>query len=170
MSRTLRIIVICVLVACIGIAGLIIVRRIIVPSFTAVDGDYKYQFHRVDNDNEWKEFKVKYKGVDYCKDCHSEQYKAVVSSRHAKVQCENCHGPAMDHPENPAKLSLDKTRELCLRCHSNLPYRPSAYAELPKGPIELKMQDPDGHNPGVECIMCHSVHKADFISAGAPSR
>ncbi|MCI0469793.1 MAG: cytochrome c3 family protein [Nitrospirae bacterium] len=142
---------------------ILIVRAIIAPSdFRAANGDYKYQWHRISNEEEWKNFKVKYQGRDYCKDCHAVQYNQMTASRHALVQCENCHGPAVEHPVSPAKLSIDKSRELCLRCHARLPYRPAAYAGLSGGAIPLKMQNPDEHNPGVECIICHDVHKAGF--------
>ncbi|MDI6801226.1 MAG: cytochrome c3 family protein [Thermodesulfovibrionales bacterium] len=148
----------------IGLVALIlVVRAIIVPAdFQAKNGDYKYQWHRVGNEEDWKNFKVKYQGRDYCKDCHSAQYGQATSSKHALVQCENCHGPAIEHPVNPAKLTIDKSRELCLRCHAKLPYRPAVYAGLPAGPIPLKMQDGEQHNPGIECVTCHDVHRAGF--------
>jgi predicted CXXCH cytochrome family protein len=98
-------------------------------------------------------------------DCHSEQYEMIKESKHAKIQCENCHGPAIEHPANPEKLTIDTKRELCLRCHAKLPYRPEVYSELSTGPIPLKMQDPDEHNPGTECITCHDVHMAGFNGA-----
>lgn len=137
-------------------------RKILTPSFQAVDGDFRYQWHRVDNEKEWKDFPVKYKGAAYCKECHAEQYAKITISRHAKVQCENCHNPAVEHPSNPMKLAVDRSRELCLRCHSSLPYRPAVYAELPKGTLQLKMKNPEDHNPGVECVICHSPHDAGF--------
>ncbi|MDP2277261.1 MAG: cytochrome c3 family protein [Nitrospirota bacterium] len=149
-------------IAVAGFGGLIAVRKALVPSFQAVDGDYRYQWHRVDNEKEWKDFPVKYKGAGYCKDCHAGQYAKITASRHAKVQCENCHNPAVNHPDNPPKLAVDRSRELCLRCHSSLPYRPVVYVELPKGAVQLKMKNPDEHNPGVECVTCHNPHNAGF--------
>ncbi len=140
-----------------------IARAIFVPNdFKAANGDYKYQWHRVSNEEEWKNFKVKYQSRKYCEDCHTDQFEFIKASKHAMVQCENCHEPAIEHPENPEKLTIDRSRDLCLRCHAKLPYRPSTYAQLPTGPIELKMQDPDEHNPEYECVECHDVHKADF--------
>jgi predicted CXXCH cytochrome family protein len=146
------------------IAGIIGARMIFVPSFTSANDDFRYQWHRVANQEEWKAFKVKYQGSESCKDCHTDQYNAVAASVHAKVSCESCHGPAIDHPDNPAKLAIDKSKDLCLRCHTNLPYRAGQYKELPKGAIQLKMVSPDEHNPGtgVQCIACHDAHKAAF--------
>lgn len=142
------------------VAGLVGARTIIAPSFTAANGDYRYQWHRADNEQEWKATKVKYQGSSYCKDCHSGQVDTIAASVHAKVQCENCHGAAVDHPDNPTKLSIDKSRALCLRCHSGLPYRPGKYAELPDKELQLKMVHPDEHNTDMECTTCHDPHKA----------
>lgn len=144
---------------------LLVVRAFIVPSdFIAKNDDYKYQWHRAGNEEEWKNFKVKHQGMDYCKDCHAQQYSKVTASRHALVQCESCHEPAVEHPVNPQKLKIDRSRDLCLRCHSKLPYRPVNYAELPSGTIQLKMLYPEQHNPGVECTICHDAHAAGFKS------
>lgn len=151
-----------VIIIIVAVAGTIGARMIIAPSFKAVDGDYRYQWHRVANEQEWKDIKVKYRSSTYCKDCHLEQFNKVTASMHAKVECENCHGPAIDHPDNPIKLSSDKSRGLCLRCHSDLPYRQGKYSELPKREIQLKMIDPDNHNPDMECIACHNPHKTGF--------
>lgn len=153
-----------VVLAVVGL--LLVVRGFIVPSdFQAKNGDYKYQWHRGGNEDEWKNFKVKHQGRDYCKDCHSGQYGDVIASKHAMVQCENCHGPAIEHPDNPQKLTIDRSRQLCLRCHAKLPYRPAIYTGLASGPIPLKTQDGEQHNPGIECVACHDVHKAGFKGA-----
>jgi predicted CXXCH cytochrome family protein len=151
-----------VVITILGIAGITGARMIIAPSFKAANNDYRYQWHRVANEQEWKEFKVKYRGSSYCKDCHTQQFKEVGASLHAKVSCESCHGPAINHPDNPARLTIDNSRSLCLRCHSDLPYRRTQYSELPKGEIKLKMVDPDIHNPEMECIACHNPHKTDI--------
>ena len=88
----------------------------------------------------------------YCKTCHSDKYESIEKTPHAIIQCENCHGPALGHPENPAKLAIDKSRGLCLRCHSYLPYPTSNRANI-------RGIDPDRHNAGIECVMCHNPHK-----------
>jgi len=146
-----------------SIAGLVpVARSFIVPSFKAVDGDMMYQWHRVANEAEQKSVEVKYQGSDYCEACHPDIYQKIKASKHALVQCENCHGPAVKHPEAPQKLVIDQRRESCLRCHSNLPYRQKEYAGLSTGPIPMKMVDPNQHNPGTECTVCHDVHSAGF--------
>lgn len=153
-----------VVITILTMAGVIGARMVIVPSFAPANNDYRYQWHRVANQQEWRDYKVKYQGSAYCQDCHTEQYKKISASVHANIQCENCHGAAIDHPENPQKLVIDRSRELCLRCHSYLPYRPSEYKEFQKRAIKLMMVNPDEHYPGdnMQCISCHDPHKADF--------
>ncbi|GAB4416738.1 MAG: cytochrome c [Thermodesulfovibrionales bacterium] len=138
----------------IGIVALVlIVREFVVPKdFGVYERGYMYSWHRRSNEDEWKAFKVKYRSSEYCKDCHSDKYSSIMQTPHAIIQCENCHGPTIDHPENPPKLSIDKRRELCLRCHSYLPYPTSNRANI-------RGVDPDRHNPGIECVMCHNPHK-----------
>lgn len=132
---------------------ILIVRYFYVPAnFGIQERGYMYGLHNKDNEQFWKDFKVKYKGSEYCKDCHNDKYDSISKTPHAIIQCENCHGPAIDHPENPQKLTVDKSREQCLRCHSYLPYPTSDRSKI-------RGIDPDSHNPGTECVMCHNPHK-----------
>ncbi len=142
------------LYAIIGIiAFVLIIRAIVVPEeFGAHERGYMYGWYNKANESFWKEFKVKYKGRDYCKDCHTDKYSSIIHTPHAIIQCENCHGPAIDHPENPQKLDIDRSREQCLRCHSFLPYPQS-------NRFNIRGIDPDKHNSGIECVMCHNPHK-----------
>ena len=89
--------------------------------------------------------------VEYCKGCHEDKVTSLQSSPHTIIPCEDCHGPAMDHPDNPPKLTIDKSREMCLRCHAFLPYPTS-------GRAVINGIDPEKHNPGVECVSCHNPH------------
>ncbi len=143
------------LYAVIGLVVLIlIVRELYVPKdFGSHERGYMYGWHRKGNEDEWKAFKVKYQfNNEYCKDCHSDKYETLMRSPHAVINCENCHGPAMEHPSDPTKLKIDKSREQCLRCHYSLPYPTS-------GRANIRGVDPEKHNPGVECSICHNPHK-----------
>jgi hypothetical protein len=134
----------------------LIVRFFYVPKdFGIHERGYMYGWHRKSNEEEWKQVKVKYQGMEYCKDCHPDNYKNLMGSPHAIIQCENCHGPAIDHPLEPLKLSIDRSRELCLRCHTYLPYPTSNRSNI-------RGIDPDKHNPGIECSMCHNPHKPNY--------
>lgn len=161
----------------IGIIAFILVARVIlVPSdFKVHNGDYKYQWYRSDAVDDWKAFPVGHRGRDFCKQCHSDKIEIVAEAGHAKVQCENCHvlyeveAEQKGHPidlkadfEYQLDIGINRSRELCKRCHAQLPYRPEIYSGFETGPIQFKMIDPEKHNPGIECSMCHDVHRTGF--------
>ncbi len=143
------------LVVFLAVAGAILIARtIVVPKdFGIHERGYMYGWYRTGNVNEWASVKMKYQGKEYCQDCHAEEEKQNLSSHHKIIQCENCHGPAVEHPSDPPKLAIDKSRGLCLRCHTALAYPTSKRAEL-------KGIDPEQHNPGLECVGCHNPHTA----------
>ncbi|NOZ24982.1 MAG: cytochrome C [Nitrospirae bacterium] len=136
---------------------LILVARFVIvpPDFGIQERGFMYGYHRKSNEDDWKAFKVKYKTRKYCKDCHPDKYEPIMSSKHRIIQCENCHGPAVDHPEDPPKLVVDKSRSLCIRCHARLLYPRTERAKI-------KGIDPEEHNAGMECSMCHNPHKPDM--------
>ncbi len=138
----------------IGIVVLILIaRQYLVPKgFGIHERGYMYGWYNKNNEEYWKNITVKYRSVEYCKDCHTDKFSMIMQTPHAIIQCENCHGPAMDHPSNPPKLAVDKSRAQCLRCHYPLPYPTSARANI-------RGIDPEKHNPGIECSMCHNPHK-----------
>ena len=131
-------------------------RQFIVPSdFGVGERGFMYSYHRLSNDDEWKAFKVKYRSKEYCKECHEDQYESNMASKHRIIQCENCHGAAIDHPEDPEALDIDTSRDLCIRCHSYLPY-----PDNPRG--DINGIDPEEHNVDEECVMCHDPHEPDI--------
>ncbi len=144
------------IVALIAIALLLIARAIMVPDDFGVHGDsFTYNFYRKGSINDWKEMEVKYKGKAYCVECHEEKVEENLSSPHRIIQCENCHGPARNHPDDPEFLEIVSKRDLCLRCHDLLPYPNSLRGEI----IGI---DPDEHNAGSQCIECHNPHNPDL--------
>jgi predicted CXXCH cytochrome family protein len=138
-----------------AVAGIILIARIfLVPDdFKIHEKGYTYGWYRSADVEEWKSVSIKYQTGEYCQACHSEQGKKVLSSPHKMIECENCHGPALAHPSNPPKLTLDRSRALCLRCHTYLAYPTSQRSGI-------KGIDPDRHNPEVECVLCHNSHEA----------
>lgn len=135
------------------IAVILIAQFLYVPKdFGVHERGYMYGWYRQGNVEEWSNnIKVKYQGTEYCKECHPENYDSIMLTPHAIIECENCHGPAVEHPAEPLKLVIDRTRDQCLRCHSLLPYPTS-------GRAAIKGVDPDEHNADIECISCHNPH------------
>lgn len=143
-------------VAILLVIALLIARELYVPDDFGVNGrNFTYGFHRKGNIDDWKAVKVKYRGREYCQECHEENFQANGASKHRIIQCENCHGPAVDHPDAPEKLTIDRSRALCLRCHAALNYPGSHRSELPAVP-------PVEHNPATACAECHDPHKPDL--------
>ncbi len=136
----------------IGIAALLVVRHFMVPSDFGVHGrNFTYGFYRLSNVDDWKNLKVKYRGKEYCRECHEEKVEENLSSPHSIIECENCHGPAVDHPDDPETLPIERSRSLCLRCHAYLPYPESNRADIPS-------IDSGEHNPDENCVECHNPH------------
>ena len=133
-----------------------VARYFMVPSdFGIQERGFTYGFHRKSDESEWASIKAKYKGRDYCKSCHADKYRSIMNSKHRIIQCENCHGPALNHPVNPPKLVIDRKRALCLRCHTYLPYPGSQRSRI-------EGINPAKHNPGISCVECHNPHKPDL--------
>lgn len=140
-------------VAIAGVALLLTARHFYVPDDFGVNGkNFTFGFYRKGNLEDWKAVPVKYKGKQYCAECHEEQYEGNMASKHQMIQCENCHGPALNHPDEPEKLTVDKSRDLCIRCHSKL-----AYPNTARG--EINGIDPEEHNTESVCSECHNPHK-----------
>jgi predicted CXXCH cytochrome family protein len=142
-----------VIVVLLAVAGILVARAIVVPGdFGIGERGFMYGWHRASNQEEWKNMpNVKYKGKQYCSQCHPDKVELINTTPHQIIPCEDCHGPAIDHPQNPEKLAIDKRRDLCLRCHAALPYPRSGRAVIP-GINNYE------HNPGMECVMCHNPH------------
>lgn len=141
----------------VGMVALILAfRYFYVPSdFGVGERGFMYGYHRAGNQQEWENLEVKFRTIDYCRDCHPDKVENVLSSKHRKIPCETCHNPAYKHPEDPPKLPIDRSRELCYRCHVYLPYPTSGRSKLPG-------IDKEEHNPGMECALCHNPHRPDL--------
>ncbi|WP_305041670.1 cytochrome c3 family protein [Geoalkalibacter sp.] len=118
---------------------------------------FMYSFHRLSNQDEWKAKEPKYRDTgahhlqEFCMECHGDIVSIRTEDMHGTISCENCHGPALQHPEAPEKLLIDRSRDVCLRCHTNLIYPTSDRKRIPG--IE-----PEEHNPGLACVDCHNPH------------
>lgn len=140
-------------VVCAVVVLMFIIRAFYVPKdFGVHERGYMYGWYREGNIEDWRKFQVKYLGKEYCRDCHPEKLEMIEKTFHGIIQCENCHGPAIEHPSNPPKLAIDKSREQCLRCHYPLIY-PSS------GRANIRGIDPGEHHPDKTCVECHNPHQ-----------
>jgi len=145
------------------VALILLARYLLVPRDFGVQGDsFTFTYHRASNVDAWKDSKeglpgVSYLGKEVCADCHDEKIEKLASSPHADIQCENCHGPGRNHPdtEDPSIMVIDRSRDLCLRCHADLGYANSSRASLPA-------IDPKEHNVDSACVECHDSHNPDL--------
>jgi len=138
------------------IVTVLLVRKVMVPADFGVHGrNFTYGFHRLGAIDDWKAFPVKYRGREACAECHEDKSAENAGGKHHVIQCENCHGPLLQHPDDPEKLPIERTRALCLRCHTSLPYPTSKRGKLPA-------IDPNEHNPDEVCSECHNPHNPDL--------
>lgn len=138
------------------IAVVLVARQFLVPADFGVHGrNFTYGFYRLGNVEEWKAFPVKYQGQSRCAKCHTENSAEIAASKHANIECENCHGPGVNHPKQVKKLPINGSRDLCLRCHQFLPYPSSLRSELPG-------IDGAKHMRRSECRKCHNPHHPDL--------
>lgn len=140
------------------VVAILVFRYFYIPKdFGSGARGFMYAFHRKSNEEEWKKQPVKYRDTgkqkmhEFCGTCHGKEVKIRSEDLHGIIPCENCHGPALRHPEEPRKLTIDRSRELCLRCHTSLPYTTSERKRIPG-------IDPKKHNVGLECVFCHNPH------------
>jgi len=131
---------------------ILLVRRVIVPAdFGSYERGYMYGWHSKGNETEWKNVTVKYRTTSFCAECHKDKYNDIKGSAHGLIECENCHGPAYDHPKDPIGLTIDRSRSLCIRCHAILPYKSSDRGNI-------RGINPEKHYPSEECVLCHIPH------------
>lgn len=134
------------------VASMLVARAIVVPSdFGVHERGYMYGWHRLSNEQEWKAVQIRYKTSAGCPRCHPDKSADLANSPHNIISCENCHGPALEHPKDPAGYFIDRSRALCIRCHAKLPY-----GNTPRG--RIRGIDPDKHYVQAECVMCHIPH------------
>lgn len=140
------------LIVLVVVCGILMTRALVVPEdFGVYERGYMYGWHRKSNEAEWKAIRVKYKTARVCAGCHKDKHDELIKSVHAAISCENCHGPNYDHPEDPLGMNIDRSRNLCIRCHSYLPYKGTLRGGIPG-------IDPDKHYPSAECVLCHIPH------------
>ncbi|MBW6509825.1 MAG: cytochrome c3 family protein [Desulfuromonadales bacterium] len=140
------------------VAGILLFRAYYVPgTFGSGEYGFMYSYHNKENLEYWKNQPVRYRDTgkqkmhEYCGECHAEEVEVRTEDMHGIIACENCHGPALKHPDEPHMLFVDRGRDVCLRCHTQLPYTTSERKRIPG-------IDSNEHNPGLACVDCHNPH------------
>jgi hypothetical protein len=126
----------------------LIIRHLLIPD---TFGQYGHYRGNALLDNEDKE--IVHASEAYCVDCHDDVLEKLRNDVHAGLSCITCHGPGMEHVEDPAENPVVKAtdREFCGRCHFINPSRPAGV---------VVQVNPEDHNPEFsECTDCHHPHE-----------
>jgi hypothetical protein len=130
-----------------GFAAFILVRHYMIPADFDRPG---YGFFRAGALDDARRIDVKHAGERACLDCHEDVGKARLQSRHAKVNCEACHGPMAKHAggDVAVKPPALNPRLLCMRCHTKQPGLPPTFPSVV----------PAEHAGDSACTDCHQPH------------
>jgi predicted CXXCH cytochrome family protein len=95
---------------------------------------------------------LKYAGVATCATCHEPEVTRLVSSMHADIGCESCHGALNAHALSSPGPEADRlietpTAELCVKCHEQTAGRPEGFPQ-----VEVADHYID------TCLACHNPH------------
>src|SRR5262249_26267420 len=93
---------------------------------------------------------VSFAGHDTCEACHQDVLEIKSKGKHARVNCEACHGPQAKHADNPVEIKPGRpdVAQLCVRCHE-------ANTAKPKHFPQVKAEE---HSGGLACNTCHTPH------------
>jgi cytochrome c553 len=114
---------------------------------------YRFGYYRADAVTELTEGPIRYLGSPYCMDeCHEDRKADWPLSAHKAVQCEVCHGPAPEHPDDGRVLAPTDTIRLCTTCHESMPARPVQQPQI------VSAEHPFDDGQVMPCIECHDPH------------
>jgi hypothetical protein len=98
----------------------------------------------------WEERPLTYLASD-CRACHLDAAAATAEAAHARLICESCHVPTIDHPGPVAgvvQMLPAGNDGQCVACHAQTAARPSTFAQ-----VALSR-----HYSGASCLDCHNPH------------
>lgn len=132
----------------VGIGVFLVLQYVFVPPGFGQYGHYRAG--ALDDNRDAVKHPARYAGRTACEDCHADVVEARKGSRHEKIGCEACHGPAARHTSNPSDIKPIKPdpRAVCIRCHSASASRPKAFPQV-------VVSD---HAPEGACTACHKAH------------
>jgi cytochrome c7-like protein len=138
----------------VGILIFVLARNLFVPKSFGQYGHY-----RGDALAEVRALPVHYAGHQVCESCHSDVLDVKTKGKHARVNCEACHGPLATHTEDPGGVMPEKldTAKLCVKCHEENSAKPKNFPQVVSA----------DHSAGLACNECHQPH-SPIIATEAP--
>jgi hypothetical protein len=136
-----------------GIGAFMVGRLLFVPKTFGLYGPY-----RGANVAEQRAFPVIVQEPESCDPCHADEILLVKSHGHKTMICDNCHIPTGTHVKNDDKaadMGINRSFELCLRCHQKLAARPGSFPQIDavEHLTQFKMALSD-----TVCLVCHKPH------------
>jgi hypothetical protein len=137
----------------VGFIVFLVVRNMLVPRSFG-----KYGHFRADAIPEIQAQPIFFAGHQVCEDCHSEVLDVKKKGRHARVNCEACHGPLAEHTEDPGPVKPVKldAAVLCVRCHEANIAKPAKFPQVVSS----------DHSSGLACDTCHQPHSPAIDAGG----
>jgi hypothetical protein len=142
-KHILRLVLILVAFLVLAYAGIVFLTD---PSF------YRFGHYRADVVPELAAGEPRFRGPDYCRNCHPDRHSEWNKGAHARVKCEICHGPAGQHPATGKLPIPDDPVTLCSTCHEAMSARPAAHPQV------VLSEHPYPHATPVPCSDCHNPH------------
>jgi protein-arginine kinase activator protein McsA len=151
------------------VSGVVVARTLLRPVSWGEFGSY-----RGANVEEQRNKEVQHYGAASCKNCHEKQWKLREDGEmHMKVSCEVCHGPLAPHATGPRKgvdgkkanMPINKSWELCAKCHRKMQGRPEAFPQIVIDEKHTKGEKIEGS----VCKGCHDPHSTMFEEEAAKS-
>jgi len=125
----------------------LVIRHFLIPDSFGQFGHY-----RADALEEIAGKEMVFADPEDCKACHDDILEKISKSEHRGLSCLICHGPGLEHVNNPQTGNIVKpgSRNFCGKCHEY---------NITK-PIDVIFQvDLSEHNPDFEnCTDCHNPH------------
>ncbi len=136
--------------------------------------DTKAEWEETAHAHAWATLQESGHPASYCNPCHTVGYEGEFGNsgydeapidKFVDVQCENCHGPASEHPGNPGGGTIQVTfsADMCATCHEGThhPY----FSEWQKSPHNFDAGSAHGAPVDGGCQGCHEgVTAAERLS------
>ena len=128
-----------------AVAVFLLLRRAIIPPAFGQYGHY-----RPGALDMVRQRPVSFAGQDSCIACHDDEANARAAGRHIHVACEACHGPQVQHANDPGaiKPQLPNVAKLCRGCHEKDAAKPKDFPQV----VTTE------HMGDMPCNSCHKPH------------